>query len=169
MFNRQGKLYIYKGIFSALCAAITIAILFFYSVDTASAFNAKSWPIVEAKVIESIPMKGCGRGSSYYPKVIYQYTIDQNVYVSERIYFGSSGCGSQSRAIEITNRYPVGEKVSAHYNVTSPMESVLVVGTVLWDTWFMLIVMAIFVLFMIFTFVYWFKKAKSNWLVNEII
>lgn len=169
MFNEYGKQYIYKGLFATLCAGLFIWLLTSYMADTASAFSSENWPSVEAKVIESNSIKGCGKGSSYYPKVKYEYVVGSNIYTSERIYFGSSGCGSQARSIEITNKYKTGQIVTARYNIMSPNESVLIAGTVLWDTWFWLILIVLGLIFFIVTLIHWFKKAKNNWLSNEIL
>ncbi len=161
MSNQCGKKYFYKGLFATLCAGLLIWHLTLYIADMVSAFNSKNWPSVKAKVIESNSITGCGKGS-YYAKVKYQYVIEYNIYTSARIYFGSSPCGSQSTMTEITNKFKVGEIVTAHYNIMSPSESVLIAGTVFWDTWLGLIVMVVGLIFFIFTLVDCYRKSRSN-------
>lgn len=114
-----------------------------YADDVRMAFNAANWPTVQGKIISSDSVRGCGKGSSYYPQVHYQYVVDGKAYASQRIAFGNAGCGSNSSAQAIASRYVVNDVVLVHYNNDAQNESVLIVGGVLEDTWGGIVLMVV--------------------------
>lgn len=149
-----------KSIVSAIFGIICIFILFEYVSDISSSAVSKNWAKVEVEIISS-EVKVCGKGNSYYPSIEYQYSIGEDRYISDRIIFGHSGCGSQLRAEGFIDTYSQGGLVMALYDPNNPNESVLISGDVLWDTWLMMILMVIFIVASLKTSFYWFKKAKA--------
>jgi hypothetical protein len=70
-----------------------------------------------------------GRSSTvYFPRVAYQYIVGNNSFISDRISFGDYGSGSESRAIGIAGKYPMGSQVTVHYNPSDPSQSVIETG-----------------------------------------
>src|SRR5690242_6905310 len=69
-----------------------------YLVDVWRAQRAVTWPTADGVVVSSKAVRGCGKGSSYYPVVRYEYKIGGVGYVGHRDAFGSAGCGSESAA-----------------------------------------------------------------------
>jgi hypothetical protein len=127
-----------------------------YVGDVRMSFDAADWPVVQGKIISSDVIRGCGKGSSYYPQVRYQYVVDAKIYMGQRVAFGNVGCGSNNSAQEIANRYCKNDIVSVHYNPNKPNEGVLIVAGVLNDTWVGIALLATMVII-------------SSWLVSMSI
>ncbi len=64
-----------KTVGAGICvSAITLLLLFGCVVSVVEIFNAyraDAWPGVEAKVLSSRAVRGCGKGNSYSPEVRY--------------------------------------------------------------------------------------------------
>ena len=94
------------------------------------------WPDARGSIISSevgeihSADSGSGTGSTtYHPKVIYAYLVDNQKYESTRISAFSYGSSSRQRALDITKRkYPVGRNVGVYYNPKYPKIAVLEKG-----------------------------------------
>jgi len=115
-----------------LLALLSISV---YTKDIISANEAKSWPTVEGTVTYSATARGCGNGSSFWPKVRYQYGVAGQSYTSENLVFGNIGCGPGEAANSIVRQFPLHANVLVHFSPDDPGKSVLMVGQVLDDTW----------------------------------
>ena len=111
--------------------------------EVAATYRAKQWPTVQGTVISSKAVRGCGKGSSFYPAVQDSYSVGEIRFVGHRIAFGNGGCGSENEAQDIARLYPVGQAVSVYFNSRQPNDAALVVGKVLNDTWEGIIIMTI--------------------------
>lgn len=149
-----------KSIVSAIFGVICLYVLFEYISGISTSNVSKSWSEIEAEVISS-EVTVCGKGRSYYPSIEYKYSIGENSYVSDRIILGHSGCGSQRRAEKFVDTYIPGNLIVAFYDPNNPNESVLISGDILWDTWFMVLLMVVFIVASLKTSFYWCKKAKA--------
>lgn len=93
------------------------------------ASTSKNWPSTTGTVLSATVAAGRtpGRnGVSYYPLVVYQYTIDGQHYTGNRLGFGSQvGVGIQSLAARGLANYPVGGSVPVYYNPNNPADAVL--------------------------------------------
>jgi hypothetical protein len=115
-----------------LLALLSISV---YTKDIMSANAAKSWPTVEGTVIFSESARGCGNGTSFWPKVQYRYGVAGQTYTSENLVFGNIGCGPDDAAHSIVQQFPLHANVVVHVSPDDPGKSVLMVGQVLDDTW----------------------------------
>ncbi len=97
------------------------------------ALASRHWPSVEAVVVESstqiettTPSRGfrrSGPASSvmYTANLKFQYEVDGRKYRTDQIYFGQTvGSGDSSEAELRRFRYPLGERVTVHYNPADP-------------------------------------------------
>lgn len=134
-------------------------ILSSYLIAVWRAHEAVSWPAVEATIVSSSAVRGCGKGSSYYPVVKYEYMVDGVQHVGTRIAFGNVGCDSESAADVIASEYPVGRRLPVAFNPELPSETVIVIGDVLSDTWLGIVLMAAMLLLTTILYVY---QTRSN-------
>ncbi|WP_169741303.1 DUF3592 domain-containing protein [Andreprevotia chitinilytica] len=109
----------------------------------ASAYTAKKWPSVQGTIISSRAVRGCGKGTSYYPAVQYRYVVGGVTYTGSRIAFGNVGCGSEGEAKVIADEYVVNAAVLVYFNSGQPSDASLVVGQVLDDTWLGIVMMSV--------------------------
>ena len=126
-YRPTGKQIIF-AVVHPLFALLALSLLGTYALDTVKASRATNWPSVQASVISSQVVHGCGRGSSYYPKVRYAYAVDGIGYENDTIAFGMEECGSESEARTIADRYAAGKQVPIYINPSSPSDSAIVVG-----------------------------------------
>jgi hypothetical protein len=106
-------------------------------------FDAKSWPTVEATVVSSAPEQGCGKGSSYIPRVRYQYTVNGSKYLGDVLAYSMFDCGGFEEMKTRTDAFPKGQQVQAHVNPAHPSHAVLVAGVVHSDSKFGIALFAI--------------------------
>ncbi|MDP2653307.1 MAG: DUF3592 domain-containing protein [Candidatus Omnitrophota bacterium] len=89
-----------------------------------------TWPTVEG-VVSSSDMgrhRDSDRGTTYSADVTYRYVLEGTTYVSSKVRYGSLNTSNPADAQRVLNRYPVGTKVSVHFNPDDPYESVLEPG-----------------------------------------
>jgi hypothetical protein len=89
------------------------------------------WPSTSGSVRVSEVIKKAARrgGWQFTPHVEYVYRVEEHSYRSNRIWFGDdSQSYSASQALEISNRYPVGQPVTVSFNSDSPGVAVLEPG-----------------------------------------
>ena len=88
--------------------------------------KVEKWPSVEAVVVYSTVMKKIKNVTFHYkPFVKYSYVVENEKY--EVVYYESMSSGylKEESALEITSRFPEGEKVTVHYNPDDPKDSIL--------------------------------------------
>jgi hypothetical protein len=93
-------------------------------------------------------------GVSYYPVVMYEYNVDGQRYIGNRIHFGSQvGIGIQSIAARGLNKYPVGGTVPVYYNPENPADAVLQRSAAAnWGNYLMLAILIIAIIIIISAF-----------------
>lgn len=90
---------------------------------------AKNWPTAEATILTSeVSEESDSDGTSYRPRITYEFTVDDTTHIGDRIHFGSVGSRNYDTHAEITARYPVAAKVPVHHHPSSPEHSVLEPG-----------------------------------------
>lgn len=119
-------------------------ILVSYVLGVGRAHVAVKWPTADGIVISSKAVRGCGKGSSYYPEVHYRYSAQGTERAGHRIAFGNSGCGSESAAQVIADHFPLNSAVKVYFDPHDANSSVLLVGEVLDDTWLGIGLMSLF-------------------------
>jgi hypothetical protein len=91
---------------------------------------SQSWPsttgtVLSASIARS-PRRGTTGGGSFYPVVTYEYTVNGQRLMGNRISFGAQmGSGIRSWAESRAANYPVGNPVPVYYNPANPTDAVL--------------------------------------------
>jgi len=122
-------------ILSPILAAVSLWGVAHYAAAVFNAHRAVGWPVTEGTVAFSAAVRGCGRGDSVFPQVVYRYTVNGEDFMSEQIAFGAVGCGWPDYAQSTAARFPLGSSVRVHYDAEDPHRAVLLAGEVLFDTW----------------------------------
>lgn len=63
--------------------------------------------------------------NDFYPRIQYEYEVDGQIYLAERIGFWNNAYNSQAKAETITNSYPVRKDVIVYYKKENPSEAFL--------------------------------------------
>jgi len=91
--------------------------------------GSRHWPSTTGRVLAASveASRRVGRsGVSFYPAVMYEYYVDGQRYVGNRISFGTRmGTGVRSWVESQVERYPAGSEVEVFYNPTNPADAVL--------------------------------------------
>jgi len=68
-----------------------------------------------------------GSGTTYVPKITYEYTVDGETYTNDHLHPGTLRSGSDSKDEQQAklNEYPEGETVEAYYDPSDPADSFL--------------------------------------------
>ena len=87
------------------------------------------WPSVKGKIIDSQLVRSRDKDgkSSYSADVIFKYTVDNEEYEGDNVWFGQYG-GNRSTMQKIVKQYPKGKEVDVFYMPDDPNESVLQPG-----------------------------------------
>lgn len=119
------------------------------------------WPYVDGLIIESrISGVSDAEGTSFRPKIKYEYRFDGIVFVGDLIAFGMhTRSGAEEFAETCVERYPVGAHVKVYYDPTSKERSVLEPG-ISWQSYVPFAVGVGFVVYSCF-FYYIFTYGKS--------
>lgn len=84
------------------------------------------WESTDGLVLESIVDE---YDEGYYPKIIYQYGVDKQIYRSSHISVGERGYSFGKRRTEqFVAQFPVGSQVTVYYDPRKPVESLLMRG-----------------------------------------
>jgi hypothetical protein len=112
---------------------------------------SRAWPSITGTILSSNVVAGRrpGRnGVSYHPSVMYEYHVNGQRYMGNRISFGAQvGTGISSWAQNKLAQYPVGASVAVHYNPLNPADAVLESGAA--ASWSMFLIPAILIVAMI--------------------
>ncbi|MFN2145679.1 MAG: DUF3592 domain-containing protein [Anaerolineales bacterium] len=90
------------------------------------------WPAVAGVVVNSYveEYRDADQSPSYYARVVFQYTVEEEVYASQQVSFGIvKSYASQNGAAKALQAYPVGKMVSVYYDPADPTNAVLERGT----------------------------------------
>ncbi|MDB6057641.1 MAG: hypothetical protein JWO95_1485 [Verrucomicrobiales bacterium] len=85
------------------------------------------WPVVDG-IVRTAEMKSRSSGeggTTYSPKISYEYNAGESEFTGETIAFGMM---SGSSSFDDSRQYPVGKKVLVHYNPSNPAQAVLEPG-----------------------------------------
>ena len=89
------------------------------------------WPSVEGQITRSLVAYSTDAegGDSYSPEVTFVYVaVDDRSHEGRTIKFGENSYGSERKAQEIINRYPLGQTVTVFYDPENPDKAVLEPG-----------------------------------------
>lgn len=87
---------------------------------------ARNWESTDGLVLESIVDE---YDEGYYPKITYQYGVDEQIYRSSHICVGEKSYSFGKRRTEqLVAQFPVGSQVTVYYNPKKPVKSVLMRG-----------------------------------------
>jgi hypothetical protein len=94
---------------------------------------SESWSRTNGIVIKSqLDESGTGGEDSitYKPDIQYQYEVEQKLYDSKRLYFGSNISSSfkKRKSTRLVQKYSTGTEVIVYYNQSNPKESVIETG-----------------------------------------
>jgi len=87
--------------------------------------HSQQWSSTTGVILDSNVVQGrvLGSRTTEYPRVLYQYEVQNRTFRSERIYPGKPiGGWLMARKVQ---HYPVGQRVTVFYNPMNPMEAVL--------------------------------------------
>ncbi len=97
---------------------------------------AKDWPTVDGKVMTSEISRTRSRSgrrrrsrNMYSADIVYEYSVDNIIYRSERVSFGDYRSSSPAHAREVVDNYPVGASVRVYFDPENPATAVLEPGT----------------------------------------
>ncbi len=99
------------------------------------------WPSAEGRVIMSSVNSRSSRTKSirkYTARVVYSYAVDGRKFNGDRVTFCDGADCDHDSAYGVTNRYPVGRRVTVRYKPGNPKECVLEPGA-RWDSWLLLV------------------------------
>lgn len=109
---------------------------------------SESWPttkaVVKSSEIESYYDRE-SRNTTYGAEVIYEYVVDGNEFVGDRVKFGKVASDYED-ANYYLKKYPKGKSIVTYYNSADPSESILEPG-IHSSTWFKPIFGFVFTLF----------------------
>jgi hypothetical protein len=90
---------------------------------------SKNWPSVNGVILTSEVAASRRRGRngvSYYPFVMYEYTVNGQRYKGNRLRFGAEmGYGFPGMVQRTLDKYPPGGTATIYYNPDNPNEAVL--------------------------------------------
>ena len=89
---------------------------------------SETWPSTGGIVVESfIEIDDDGEnGNSYYPRVIYEYSVNGARYASQQVKIGFvQSFGTENGANKVLTSYPVGKNVTVYYDPAEPVIAVL--------------------------------------------
>ncbi len=127
----------FVGIAGGICATILPLIflvifgIFIYrrsQQGSAAKQATQSWPATTGTVLtSSVQSKRTGTSISFYPVVVYQYTVNGQSYQSQHIKAGEQFFNIRiiGDAEATVRRYPSGAQVTVYYNPVNPSEAVL--------------------------------------------
>ena len=95
------------------------------------AIASTRWPTVEGEIIKSeVGKRQVKREPGIFPVVVYSYHVNEQDYQAKRIKVGTQTFSSTSYDwVQGTlDKYPLGKKVTIHYNPNSPTKAVLEPG-----------------------------------------
>jgi hypothetical protein len=118
--------------FSLIIGFIGLVLLMVALVSLQKARKTELWGQTKGKVLESDVVKGLRtssdntRTTTYRPEICYQYEVNGEVHVSNRIkVMGNYSSNSSARAYRAAIKYPKDSEVTVFYDHNKPEKSVL--------------------------------------------
>jgi len=102
------------------CAGLSVACLAWGAFKTASCFSCRNWPQAKGRIVSSefrALSESKGR-HSYYPDVVYRYSVARKEYESKRISFHDAMSSDREFVNGIVERYAEGREVAVFYHPT---------------------------------------------------
>lgn len=96
-----------------------------------TAISADSWPVAEGEIVaSSVGSYRDSEGTTMFEaNITYQYMVNDRIYNSERVRVGGdSSTNIRSVPQGMVDRYPVGTRVTVHYNPEDPSSALLETG-----------------------------------------
>ena len=120
-------------VFGLIILIIGFAILCITVFAISNSVSAKEWSIIMGKVIKSDIYKSQFGGESnagYRPDIAFEYTVNGEKYISDRLYYGVKIMSSFNwiRSRKLIEKYPVNKEVKVYFNPNKPSESVVEPG-----------------------------------------
>lgn len=148
-------------IFKSIFLSLFIVFCSFFLITTIQDLSyykvSGNWPTTRAEITIS-EVKKCGKGSSKRPIVEYKYIVDNKNYTSQKLIFGSAGCGD-GITNDVLEKYQVGDFVNILYDPEFPQRAVLIADKVFFSTWLILIMMPTFIISIPY---YWYIDYKKQ-------
>ena len=118
------------------------------------AYESTKWPKTTGSIVLSNMSGGEGSrgGTHYWPIVKYSYSINNNSYIGNTIFFSKSLTYyflDDKYTREMVHKYPVGSQVYVFYNPNHPLESCLMPGISKFSAFFIIIATLLFFAFII--------------------
>ena len=98
--------------------------------------ETSGWPVAEGKITSSL--LGGGRSSrhsnrssssmTYGANICYEFFVGDQKHLGTRVSYGDSSSSFKGHGTDIVERYPVGKKVTVHYDPKNPKIAVLETG-----------------------------------------
>ncbi|HDS08103.1 MAG TPA: DUF3592 domain-containing protein [Bacteroides sp.] len=109
---------------------IVSALLSMYKARKTEFWRQATGKVLESDVAKNIRSTGGNtKTTTYRPEICYNYQVDDQEYVSDRIgVTGSYSSSSPAKAYRITTKYPVDKEVTVYYDPNKPDQSVLETG-----------------------------------------
>jgi len=99
-------------------------------------YSTKTWPAVNALIIESKVVEVETKiGFNYRPVVKYKYTVDGKEYTGNSIRFIDFNYWQRANALQVVENFPTGKELESRYHKTHPKMTVLDPGTHSSDLW----------------------------------
>jgi hypothetical protein len=102
-----------------------------------SVVNGKAtmkWPVtqgavVSVKVGERVSTNDHKDITYYFPVITYKFTVGGRDYTADRLSFSSNDSTFRTETEAFIKTFPIGKKVSVHYNPASPRDAILEPGS----------------------------------------
>ena len=126
-----------KRVFFLFLAIIGIGILFWGYNSYKKSQEAKEWPTAQGKVISSEVDSHWSshrtgatktRQMMHSAKVLYEYTVEDNKYTSNKISFGDTSSSVRSDASKVVKKYRPKKEILVYYDPKNPKTAVLEPG-----------------------------------------
>lgn len=113
-----------------LFMGIGLVIFYLATGERKKAIQSQGWPQVSGEVTHSAAQAHDDEGHlTYYSKIVYRYTVDEQSYSSDRVQFGARSGASQKFAQRWSEKYPAGTSVQVYYDPSNPAEAILEPGS----------------------------------------
>jgi hypothetical protein len=112
---------------------VGLVILALSTIATLKSISSKEWLTTGGKIIHSTIYnyrETNEANSTYRPDIAFEYGVDGEKFISDRLYYGvkimSSGNWAKSR--KLIEKYPVDKEIIVFYNPNNPKEAVIEPG-----------------------------------------
>jgi hypothetical protein len=82
------------------------------------------------------------KSKGWHYEIWYEYSVDGNIYKSDRVSYGHTGSSDKSFALDYVSKYPVGKSVVVYYDAIDPNKSVLEPDVYNYDWVFVIVMIA---------------------------